>query len=161
MSDLDPPRAQKELSTKGHKGPRRNTKKDQKNLLQISSGSGISYREELCPPGTRASRPHQVRHGLGHLRHLVRPVTAPWASSGLAIAVHANGHAAYLQTPARAPRPPARNKVAGGTPALPGGTPLGGPCRFEFCKRLNGLSSSVRSPISQNVVQETQVSLPP
>ena len=57
MSDLDPPRAQKELSTKGHKGPRRNTKKDQKNLLQISSGSGISYREELCPPGNAGVPP--------------------------------------------------------------------------------------------------------
>ena len=77
-----------------------------------------------CPPGTRASRPHHVRHVLGHLRHRVRPVTAPWASSGLASAAHAERPAACLQRPADAPRPPARNKDAGGTPALPGGPAL-------------------------------------
>ena len=38
-------------------------------------------------PGTRASRPHHVRHGLGHLRHSDRPGTAPWVCFGLAVEV--------------------------------------------------------------------------
>ena len=78
-----------------------------------------------------------VRHGFTRLRRLHRPATAPWVSLGLAIAVHAQRHAACLERPTDAPRPPARNKVAGGTPAFPGGRPSGGPCSSEFCERLS------------------------
>ena len=63
---------------------------------------------ENAHPGARASRPHHVGHSLGPLRHLIRPVPAPWASSGLAGAVHAERPAACLQPPADAPRTPAK-----------------------------------------------------
>ncbi len=74
-------------------------------------------------PTRERGRPARTfaRHSLGHLRHWDRPATAPCPSFGLAIAVHAGWGAARRQPCATAPFPPARNKVAGGTPAFPGG----------------------------------------
>ena len=72
-------------------------------------------------PGTRASRPHISPARLGRLRRWDGTATGPCPSFGLAIAVHADRVAACRQRRADAPSPPARNKVAGGTPAFPGG----------------------------------------
>ena len=96
---------------------------------------------EDAPPGARASRPHNIRHSLGHLRHTDRPATAPWVSLGLAIAVHADRVAAcnvaltlsdlHQGIRMRAGRPRSRGDHLyhetgtgdrTGTPALPGGS---------------------------------------
>ena len=86
-----------------------------------------AYCGEDAHPGTRASRPHHTP---------VRPQTSPPPGStgicgvgllGLAIAVHADRSADCLQPHADATSRPARNKVAGGTPALPGGVTPGAP----------------------------------
>ena len=76
------------------------------------------------PPRDRG-RPARtiVRHGLAGVRHWERPATAPWDSLRPAVAFHPKRPAASPQGRSNAPRPPPRNKDAGGTPALPGGTP--------------------------------------
>ena len=72
-------------------------------------------------PGARASRPHQAWHSLGHLPHLHQPGTAPWLSFGLADAVPA--HRVAASKAARKLSNHHTDQDAGGTPALPGGTP--------------------------------------
>ena len=110
---------------------------------------------EDAHPGTRASRPHHVRHSLGHLRHLVRPVTARWACSGLARAVHSERPAACLQPPADAPRPPARNRVAGGTPALPGG-PFGRPVQIRMLQEAPLIEEASQPIASGSQIENPQ-----
>ncbi len=83
---------------------------------------------EDAHPGTRASRPHMAWRSLGHRRRRDGTVTGPCLSFGPANAVHAGGVAACRQRCADAPPPPARNKVAGETPAFPG-------VILEACKR--------------------------
>ena len=80
-------------------------------------------------PTRERGRPARTiaRYGLRHLRRLVRPASAAWVSSGLAIAVHADRPADWLQHHADATQTPSGNKVAGGTPAFPGGVPPGAP----------------------------------
>ena len=74
-------------------------------------------------PTRERGRPARTlaRHSLGRLRRRDGTATGPCRSFGLAIAVHAGRVAACRQRRADAPSPPARNKVAGGTPAFPGG----------------------------------------
>ena len=75
-----------------------------------------------CPPGNAGVPPAPFsRHSLGRLRRWDGTVTGPWLSFGLAIAVHAGWGTARRQPCATAPFPPAKNKVAGETPAFPGG----------------------------------------
>ncbi len=74
----------------------------------------------MAHPGTRASRPHMAWRSLGHRHRWDRTVAGPCLSFGLAHAVHAGRVAACLQRRADAPPPPARNKDAGETPAVPG-----------------------------------------
>ena len=62
-----------------------------------------------------------ARHSVGRLRRWDGTVAGPCLSFELASAVHAGRMAACRQPCAVAPSPPARNKVAGGTPAFPGG----------------------------------------
>ena len=71
--------------------------------------------------GARASRPHNAWHSLGHLPHLDQPGTAPWLSFGLAATVTADVVAASKA--ARKLSNHHTDQDAGGTPALPGGTP--------------------------------------
>ena len=61
------------------------------------------------------------RHSLGHLRHSDRPGTAPGVSLGLAVEVHTDRLAA-CQVALTLSDLHIRNKDAGGTPALPGGS---------------------------------------
>ena len=82
----------------------------------------------MAHPGRRASRPHMAWRSLDRLRRWDGTVTGPCPSFGLAHAVHAGWVAACRQPCAVAPSPPARNKVAGETPAVPG-------VILEACKR--------------------------
>ena len=80
-----------------------------------------------------------ARHSLGHLRRRDGTVAGPCLSFELANAVHAGRMAACRQRCADAPPPPARNKVAGETPAFPGGasplfTPPHGGSDLPACK---------------------------
>ena len=53
--------------------------------------SGFRFIVGRMPPRERGRPARTIAwYGLGHLRHLVRPATAPWVPSGLAIAVHAD-----------------------------------------------------------------------
>ena len=79
------------------------------------------FRVDDAPPGARASRPHNDWHGLGHLLHLDRPAAAPWLSFGLAVVVTADVVAA-CKAARKLSDLHIRNKDAGGTPALPGGS---------------------------------------
>ena len=74
------------------------------------------------PPRERG-RPARTmpRHSLGHLRHSDRPGTAPGVSLGLAVEVHTDRLAA-CQVALTLSDLHIRNKDAGGTPALPGGS---------------------------------------
>ena len=63
------------------------------------------------------------RHSLGHLRHSDRPGTAPGVSLGLAVEVHTDRLAAcQVALTLSDLHKGKRNKDAGGTPALPGGS---------------------------------------
>ncbi len=63
------------------------------------------------------------RHSLGHLRHSDRPGTAPGVSLGLAVEVHTDRLAAcQVARKLSDHHKGKRNKDAGGTPALPGGS---------------------------------------
>ena len=63
------------------------------------------------------------RHSLGHLRHSDRPGTAPGVSLGLAVEVHTDRLAAcQVARKLSDLHKGKRNKDAGGTPALPGGS---------------------------------------
>ena len=76
------------------------------------------------PPRERG-RPARTmpRHSLGHLRHSDRPGTAPGVSLGLAVEVHTDRLAAcQVARKLSDLHKGKRNKDAGGTPALPGGS---------------------------------------
>ncbi len=93
-------------------------------------------------PTRERGRPARTfaRHSRGRLRRWDGTATGPCPSFGLASAVHAGWVAACRLRWADAPPPPARNKVAGETPAFPGGasplsTPPYGGVILEVCKR--------------------------
>ena len=96
-----------------------------------------------------------ARHSLDRLRRWDGTAAEPCLSFGLANAVHAGRVAACRQRRAVAPPPPARNKVAGGTPAFPGGAvgPIG-PCHCRSRRRGACLQpcAGVPSPPARNKV---------